>query len=75
MNEITNQIVMSSVEICEVLRTNGIAEKEHKNIMRDIDKMMEDIGSNLSTSFEGTYQASSAERSECLKGLFYEMSN
>lgn len=52
---ITNQIVMSSVEICEVLRTNGIADKRHDHIMRDIDKMMGDISPNLGTSFEGTY--------------------
>lgn len=54
----TNQITMSSVEICEVLRTNGIADKRHDHILRDIDNMMEEVSPNLGTpptSYEGTY--------------------
>lgn len=57
MNELTlnNNLTMTSREIAE------LAKREHKNVLRDIDNLIESLGSDLSSGFKSsTYRDSNS---------------
>ena len=61
---------ISSVALTEWLRTSGLAEKEHRHVLRDIDEMMAvkaeiDEPKFGRISFEGTYKTANNQDRRC----------
>jgi Rha family phage regulatory protein len=61
MNELmTKQTTMSSLEIVK------LTNKQHKNVLRDIDTLLESLSSNLSLGFKSTtYKDNSGKENRC----------